>query len=119
MFEKTNCSALLIPVLVLCLVCPAFAHKPLLAVDEQGDGTILLEAAFSNGSSISGSKIILRNLKSGKLIKQHTLNQQGMLRFKKPEAEYSITLDAGEGHKITVRGPAPRDHRKNDTRKEQ
>ena len=110
MFERTTYRVMLTTAVALCLACTAFAHKPLLAVDEGENNTILLEAAFSNGAPISGSKIIIKNRKTGEVIEQHTLDEQGLLRLKKPNVAYTITLDAGEGHSITAPGPPLRDY---------
>ena len=110
MIERSTYGVVFITVVALCLACTAFAHKPLLAVDEEKDDTILLEAAFSNGASIAGSKIIIKNRKTGEVIERHTMDEQGMLRLKKPKVEYTITLQAGKGHTITAPGPPLRGH---------
>ena len=37
----------------------AFAHAPLISVDDNGDGTVYIEGGFSNGTSGEGVEIII------------------------------------------------------------
>ena len=37
----------------------AFAHAPLISVDDNGDGTVYIEGGFSNGASGEGVEIII------------------------------------------------------------
>lgn len=107
MFRYTQFLAALTAIMALWLVNPAQAHKPLLAVEDNQDGTIYVEAGFSDGSSAAGHKIVFKDEKSGKVLSEHRVGEDGTLELKKPTVPYTVTLDAGEGHVVTVNGPPP------------
>ncbi|MDQ7781908.1 MAG: hypothetical protein RDU20_03450 [Desulfomonilaceae bacterium] len=92
--------------LVFSIHC-AFAHKPLLAVEDNKDGTMYIEAAFSDGSSAAGHKIVIKDDATGKVLSEHRVGEDGTLELPVPKVKHTVTLDAGEGHKLTVEGPAP------------
>ncbi len=97
----------LMVVIALAFFGTANAHKPLLAVEDNMDGTIYIEGAFSDGSSAAGHKIVLEEKGSGKTISEHRVGEDGTLEVNKPSVEYIVTLDAGEGHTVTQDGPPP------------
>ncbi len=105
-------AAILAGTILLCLSGAAQAHKPLLSVGDDSDGTIAIEAGFSDGSSAAGHKIILKNEKTGEVISEHRVGEDGTLQLKKPSVPYTVTLDAGEGHVVTKPGPAPSESEK-------
>lgn len=94
-------------IIILVIGSAVQAHKPLLAVEDNQDGTIYIEAGFSDGSSAAGHKILLKEEASGKLISEHRVGEDGTLELKKPTVPYTVTLDAGEGHAVTREGPKP------------
>ena len=96
-------------VLAALLVLPsvAWAHKPLLSVEDNEDGTLCIEAGFSDGGSGAGHKIILKEKATGKVISQHKVGEDGSLGLKKPGVPYTVTFDAGPGHVVTKDGPPP------------
>lgn len=98
-------TAILAATLLLCLTGAAQAHKPLLSVGDNQDGTISIEAGFSDGSSAAGHKIILKDEKTGAVISEMRVGEDGTLQLKKPSVPYTVTLDAGEGHIVTRTGP--------------
>jgi hypothetical protein len=100
-------AAILLGTILLCLSGVAQAHKPLLSVGDNQDGTIAIEAGFSDGSSAAGHKIILKEEKSDAVISEHRVGEDGTLQLKKPNVPYTVTLDAGEGHIVVKAGPAP------------
>lgn len=85
----------------------AQAHKPLLSVSDNDDGTISIEAGFSDGGSAAGHKIILKNQDTGEVLLQTKVGEDGALELTKPAVNFTVTLDAGEGHIVTKAGPAP------------
>jgi predicted sugar kinase len=89
-------------------VCPskAFCHIPALSVDDNEDGTIYIEVGFSDGGSGAGHTIILKEEESGKIIAQYTVPKESALTVQIPEVPYTVTFDAGVGHKVTRKGPA-------------
>jgi hypothetical protein len=92
-------------IMILSLGQIADAHKPLLAVEDNRDGTIFIEAAFSDGSSAAGHKIVIKDKESGKVLSEHRVGEDGGLTISKPSVKYTVTLDAGKGHVITQDGP--------------
>ncbi|MEW6141407.1 MAG: hypothetical protein AB1733_24555 [Thermodesulfobacteriota bacterium] len=100
-------AAILAGTILLCSSGAAQAHKPLLSVGDNQDGTISIEASFSDGSSAAGHKIILKDEKTGAVISEQRVGEDGTLDLKKPTVPYTVTLDAGEGHKVTKTGPPP------------
>lgn len=104
---------------------PAYAHTPLLSVEDNEDGTIYLEGGFSDGSSAAGVIILLveiepyeadpetkdgelekKDLYEGKLVLLRTeMDEYSELTLDKPEVPYFIILDAGPGHVVEKEGP--------------
>lgn len=99
--------AILVGTLLLCVSGVAYAHKPLLSVGDNDDGTISIEAGFSDGSSAAGHKIVLKDEKTEATVSEHRVGEDGTLQLKKPSVPYKVTLDAGEGHIVTKPGPPP------------
>lgn len=81
----------------------SFAHTPLFSCFDNADGTIFCEGGFSDGSSAAGVAILVKDA-SGEVI--HTLQLSGNsdVEFEKPEGEYSVIFDSGEGHEIVIPG---------------
>jgi len=100
-------AAILAGAILLFSSTAAQAHKPLLSVADNQDGTISIEAGFSDGSSAAGHKIILKDEKTGAVVSEHRVGEDGTLELKKPSVPYTVTLDAGEGHIVTKPGPPP------------
>jgi hypothetical protein len=99
-------AAILAGTILLCFTGAAEAHKALLSVGDNQDGTISVEAGFSDGSSAAGHKIVLKDEKTGITISEQRVGEDGRLELKKPSVPYTVTLDAGEGHIVTKPGPA-------------
>lgn len=89
--------------LALALTCagPAvWAHTPLFACFDNGDGTVFCEGGFSDGSSAAGIAITVRDA-SGPVI-EGKMNPNSEFEFDKPQGDYTVLFDAGEGHKIEI-----------------
>lgn len=97
----------LVAIVIISIGHSAHAHKPLLAVEDNRDGTIYIEAGFSDGSSAAGHKILIKDKQSGKTLSEHRVGEDGTLEIKKPSVKYTVTLDAGVGHTVTQDGPPP------------
>jgi hypothetical protein len=105
--DRTRAFADILTVTIMMYFCGAVeAHKPLLSVGDNQDGTISIEAGFSDGSSAAGHKIILKDEKTEAVISEHRVGEDGTLQLKKPSVAYTVTLDAGEGHTVVKAGPA-------------
>ena len=94
-------------VLAMLLVTAAvWAHTPLLLVEDNGDGTIYIEAGFSNGSSAAGTDILIKLKSSGEVFWQGKMGED-YIETEMPSESYTVTLDAGPGHIVTKDGPEP------------
>lgn len=87
---------------VVFLVSTGFAHTAIMQCFDNADGTATCEGGFSDGSSASGIKVHIK--KGGKIIKTGKMNEDSSFTFKKPSGNYSVIFDAGEGHKVEVKG---------------
>jgi len=97
----------IVPVLLAVVFAssPAWAHKPLLSVEDNGDGTIYIEVGFSDGSSGAGHKIVIKEKATGKVISEHKVPAESSLDLPMPKVPYIVVFDAGEGHAIEQEGP--------------
>ncbi|MCD6305876.1 MAG: hypothetical protein J7M32_06255 [Deltaproteobacteria bacterium] len=89
--------------LVISFVPQAFAHTPLCSCSDEGDGTILCEGGFSDGSSAAGVAMKVVGA-DGKMLIEGKMNEDSEFTFKKPEAAYKVIFDAGPGHVVEVPG---------------
>lgn len=87
--------------LAIFFASQAIAHTPLCSCSDEGDGTILCEGGFSDGSSGTGVKMQVID-SNGKIIIKGKMNQDSEFIFKKPEGEYTVIFDAGPGHAVEV-----------------
>ncbi|MDD4732294.1 MAG: hypothetical protein PHX58_10205 [Desulfovibrio sp.] len=81
----------------------AFAHTPLCDCFDNGDGTVSCEGGFSDGSSASGVGMTVKD-GSGNVLTQGSMNEYSEFTFDKPEGDYQVVFDAGEGHSVVVNG---------------
>lgn len=81
----------------------AAAHTPLCSCYDNGDGTVLCEGGFSDGSSASGVGVFVKD-GEGKTVVEGKMNDNSEFEFKKPDGDYSVLFDAGEGHRIEIPG---------------
>ncbi|SKA82446.1 hypothetical protein SAMN02745704_01558 [Paucidesulfovibrio gracilis DSM 16080] len=81
----------------------AFAHTPLCDCFDNGDGTVSCEGGFSDGSSASGVTMRVQD-GSGNVVTEGKMNEYSEFMFDKPEGEYKVVFDAGEGHTVEVNG---------------
>ncbi|WP_045221244.1 hypothetical protein [Desulfonatronum thioautotrophicum] len=79
------------------------AHTPLFACFDNADGTIYCEGGFSDGSTAAGIPIIVTD-GAGEVIKTLELSRNSDIEFDKPEGEFSVLFDGGEGHDILIPG---------------
>ena len=85
------------------LTVPALAHTPLCSCFDNGDGTVSCEGGFSDGSSASGVRMVVKD-DSGKVLIEGKMSENSDFDFKKPEGDYMVIFDAGEGHVIEIKG---------------
>lgn len=82
-------------------VCVAQAHTPLCSCFDNGDGTVTCEGGFSDGSTASGVPMKVNDA-SGKLVVEGTMSESSEYTFDKPEGDYTVHFEAGEGHSISI-----------------
>lgn len=79
----------------------AFAHTPLCSCYDMGDGTVLCEGGFSDGSSAAGINIRIVDRHANNLL-EGVMSENSEFEFDKPEGDYSVIFDAGPGHVIEI-----------------
>ncbi|WP_315523244.1 hypothetical protein [Fusobacterium massiliense] len=101
----------------------AFAHAPIISVDDNGDGTVYVEGGFSNGAPAEGVEIIVvkdkpyngpeDTFKGKEIIYKGKLGSDNSITFPKPATDkYEVYFNAGEGHVIGKKGPTLTDAEK-------
>lgn len=79
----------------------AFAHTPLCSCYDNGDGTVLCEGGFSDGSSAAGTRMAVVDAEGTVLI-EGALDDFGEFIFDAPDGDYTVVFDAGDGHQIEI-----------------
>ena len=80
----------------------AFAHTALLSCFDEGDETITCEGGFSDGSSVAGMNFYVEQ--GGQKVLEEKFDELNSVNFKKPDGDFSVMLDAGEGHQVKING---------------
>ena len=83
------------------LATAASAHTPLCSCYDNGDGTVLCEGGFSDGSSASGVAMQVKDA-GGSVLLEGKMSENSEFEFKKPDGDYTVLFDAGPGHAITI-----------------
>lgn len=102
MLKKTACTTAMV-LITLLIACQSWAHTPLCACYDNGDGTVTCEGGFSDGSSASGVLVRVEKNAGGVLIKGK-MDEDSEYTFDKPREAYRVVFDAGEGHVIKIDG---------------
>ena len=89
--------------LSLFLISLSYSHTPLCSCSDEGDGTILCEGGFSDGSSAAGVTMKVVDA-DGKVLIEGKMNEDSEFTFKKPEGTYKVIFDAGPGHALEMAG---------------
>ncbi|AHM05293.1 hypothetical protein roselon_03014 [Roseibacterium elongatum DSM 19469] len=89
-----------LPFLVLSAGSVA-AHTPICACYDNGDGTVLCEGGFSDGSSTSGVRMVVYDA-GGNVAIDAALDENSEFVFDKPGDTFRVLFDAGEGHQIEI-----------------
>ena len=87
----------------LFITAYAFAHTPFCSCSDNGNGTILCEGGFFDGSSAVGVKIQVVDA-SGKILIEGYMDKKSEFRFNKLSGEYTVIFDAGFDHSVIVPG---------------
>lgn len=81
----------------------AFSHTPLCSCYDNGDGTVLCEGGFSDGSSAAGVGIRVLDANDNVVI-EGEMSEYSEFEFDKPDGDYKVVFDAGPGHNIEIAG---------------
>ena len=100
---KKNKMLLVCMLLGLFFTSYAFAHTPFCSCLDNGDGTILCEGGFLDGSSAVGVRIQVVDA-NGKILVEGYMDKKSEFKFNKPSDEYTVILDAGFEHTVSVPG---------------
>lgn len=85
----------------LCLANAALAHTPLCACYDNGDGTVLCEGGFSDGSSAAGVRMAVTD-GAGLVLIEAKMDDNSEFTFDKPSGAFRVLFDAGDGHQIVI-----------------
>ncbi len=83
------------------MTMPALSHTPLCACYDMGDGTVLCEGGFSDGSSAAGVEVSLID-SDGQTLIQSTMDENSEFEFEKPKSDFTVVFNAGPGHLIEI-----------------
>lgn len=81
----------------------AFAHTPICACYDNGDGTVTCEGGFSDGSSAAGIEMRVEDNKKNVLTKGK-MDEDSEYTFQKPSVPYKVIFDEGDGHVVEIEG---------------
>ncbi len=95
--------AFLIAATLLLSATLTYAHTPLCSCFDNGDNTITCEGGFSDGSSAAGVAIRVETI-DGRVLISGKMNENSEFTFDRPNVDFVVMFDAGEGHSIKVPG---------------
>ncbi len=92
----------------LCFLCiasstQAYAHSALLNCFDNADGTFTCQGGYSDGSSATGIRIVVKD-NSGNLLQEATLNADSEVVLPRPQQDFSVLFDGGSGHSVEIPG---------------
>jgi hypothetical protein len=94
--------------ILVFLLAPSgsYAHSVELFVEDNGDGTIYIEAGVSTGGPAAGAKVIIRDKETTQPLLTFSMPDSGKINVPMPKVPYTVTLDMGAGHIVTRTGPS-------------
>jgi len=84
-------------------VAHAPMHQPTFACSSTGALRVTCIGSFVDGSSAAGIAVRVFD-KHDHLVYVGTIDSQGRITFRKPDAEFHIVFDAGQGDVLTILG---------------
>ncbi len=94
-------TALVAIMTVLLIAGTAFAHTVFFQCWNNSDGTLSCEGGYTDGSSAAGATVSVKDA-NGSLIFSGQLDNSGTLKFSRPSGNFTVTLEGGPGHTVTV-----------------
>jgi hypothetical protein len=101
-------TALFALALFAMLSVTAYAHSPLMVIEDNDDGTFTVTAGFTNGQMATGKKILLKSTADGTVLWENTLDENGELVCPKQAEPYIVYFDGGPGHSMKENGIMPK-----------
>ncbi len=96
-----------LPLFVLSFVVASatvsFAHSALLNCFDNADGTFTCQGGYSDGSSATGIRIVVKDM-SGNILQEAQLNSDSEVVLPRPERDFTILFDGGSGHSVEIPG---------------
>lgn len=87
-------------ILILFLLAPTvWAHTPLMACFDNGDGTITCNGGFSDGSTATGVALRVEDSRGTPLI-EGKMDEDSEYTFETPKEPFTVIFDAGPGHVV-------------------
>jgi len=99
----------LFKILIFLLPISMFSHTLLLKIDDNEDGTMIVQGVFNTGQSAAGAEVRLESFISGKILYKKRLPDESELVITIPKEPYQIVLDGGPGHQVVKEGIPPED----------
>jgi hypothetical protein len=82
---------------------PKKVHPPMFECASAGALRVTCRGSFADGTSAAG--IVVRVLdKTDRVVYAGTVDKLGRVSFRKPDAQFSVVFDAGEGNVLTLLG---------------
>ncbi len=94
---------IILPLFILCLTHNAHAHSALLNCFDNADGTFTCQGGYSDGSSATGIRIVVKD-DSGRTLQEATLNADSEVVLSRPQQNFTVLFDGGSGHSVEVPG---------------
>jgi hypothetical protein len=88
---------------LLGIAAPAFGHNAICDCYDNGDATITCEGGFSDGGTAVGVPVNVLD-RSGKVLIEGKMTEKSEFSFAKPDVDFSVEFNAGEGHVIKIDG---------------
>lgn len=80
-----------------------YGHSALFDCFDNGDGTILCQGGFSDGSSAQGVHIFIKD-RDGNVLQEARLDSNSEVVLDRPQQDFFILFDGGAGHSIEING---------------
>jgi len=105
--KATGCAAAFFALIVIGVSAPGVGsapmHQPTFVCANTGALRVTCIGNFVDGSSAAGIAVRVFD-KRDHLVYVGTVDSQGRITFRKPDAEFHIVFDAGQGDVLTILG---------------
>lgn len=98
---KRRLSIALLPLSGLALL--AHGHNAICDCYDNGDDTVTCEGGFSDGGPAVGVPVRVLDV-AGKILIDGAMSEHSDFTFAKPDGDFRVEFDAGEGHVVQIDG---------------